>query len=219
MKPRLLDLFSGAGGAGMGYSLAGFDVTGVDCAPQKRYPFAFIQADALEYIAAHGHEYDAIHASPVCKGYSTLSALWPGRDYPDQVASVRALLQGTGKPYVIENVLGAPLQNPTELCGLMFGLRLYRHRRFETSFPLALLLHPPHHARVTKAGRPIGEGQIMTVVGHFSGVSHAQAAMGINWMSRAELSQAIPPAYTKWIGEQLLAALGGDPGLLLREGE
>jgi len=207
-KLRLLDTFCGGGGCTRGYQRAGFKVTGVDIKPQPHYVGdEFYQGDALDFIAKHGHEYDVIHASPVCKGYSTLAALWQDREFPDQVADVRRVLKATGKPYIIENVRGAPLHNPIELCGLMFGLRLYRHRRFETNFPLPLILHPPHHAKVTKAGMPIEEGQIMTVVGHFSGVEHAKSVMGIDWMTQAELSQAIPPAYTHWIGTQLMALL------------
>lgn len=107
-RPRLLDLFCGAGGCSAGYDRAGFDVTGVDVVPQPRYPFAFHQGDALEYVAAHGHEYDAIHASPPCQSYTPLRALSPDKEYPDLVAVTRAALEATGRPWVIENVPGAP---------------------------------------------------------------------------------------------------------------
>ena len=208
--PRLLDLFCGAGGAGEGYRRAGFDVTGVDIAPQPHYPFPFIQADALEYVAAHGHEYDAIHASPPCQGYSRMRHLtWlKGRKYPLLIDPVRELLTVTGRPWVIENVADAPLRNGVVLCGAMFGLKVYRHRKFESN---VMLLAPPHmkHREVIGAGRLLNdraqpnENGWVTHLGKSPDAS--AAAMGIEWMTGAELSQAIPPAYTEYIGRQLLA--------------
>jgi DNA (cytosine-5)-methyltransferase 1 len=208
MTYRLLDLFCGAGGAGMGYHRAGFDVTGVDIKPMPRYPFTFIHGDALEYLTAHGHEYDVIHASPPCQGYSRLSAMRPElkTKYPMLVGAVRDLLVATGRPFVIENVPGAPLLNPTLLCGLMFGLKLYRHRLFETGgFDIELRMHPAHHRNVIAVGRRSTDPEdIMTVAGHMSSIGQCKTAMGIDWMTRDELAEAIPPAYTEFIGAQLM---------------
>lgn len=135
-KPRLLDLFCGAGGCAKGYQRAGFHVTGVDIKPQPRYcGDEFHQADALEYLAAHGREFDAIHASPPCQRYTMAQNAAKNADaHPDLVDPVRDLLLSTRKPWIIENVVGAPLKNPAVLCGLSFGLKVRRHRLFETSF-------------------------------------------------------------------------------------
>src|SRR3990172_8007103 len=140
---KLLDLLCGAGGAAMGYHRAGFDeIVGVDFKPQKHYPFTFVQADALEYVAAHGREFDAIHASPPCQRYSNMTKRWGiGINHPNLIGPVRERLQEIGIPYVIENVKGAPLENPVMLCGSMFGrgaseYGLRRHRYFEASFTL-----------------------------------------------------------------------------------
>lgn len=297
-RPRLLDMFCGAGGASFGYYLSGFQVVGVDHAPQSRYPFQFIQGDALEYVASHGHEYDAIAASPPCQSYSALKHMARGES-PALVEITRLLLQATGRPYVIENVVGAPLRWPLMLCGSMFGLQtscgaqLRRHRLFESN---VLLMSPghcrhgetisvcgdtPHNPRTwrathrglkapmisvnghefrneasrhaerrtisihgNKADDPRREGEVerqraartMTVVGAtprdpslekqkygtvtvtgstpqrnvvrntiretFS-VEEARIAMGIDWMPMRSLSQAIPPAYTEFIGRQI----------------
>ena len=132
MTYKLFDCFSGAGGKAMGYHRAGFEVVGVDIAMQKNYPFEFHQADALEYLQEHGHEFDAIHASPPCQAYSVTYSLPNVGEYPELIEPIRELLISSGKPYVIENVPGAPLINPVELCGSMFGLNVIRHRRFET---------------------------------------------------------------------------------------
>ena len=204
---KLLDLFSGAGGAAMGYSRAGFDVVGVDIAPQPRYPFPFVQADALDYLAAHGHEFDAIHASPPCQKYSWSAKRWTEIERADLVGPTRAGLQRTGRPYVIENVVGAPLVRPLVLCGVMFGLAVLRHRLFESNVVLLSPGHRPHTGSV-------GDGTYVTVAGHGGNNCKGrgsravkQAAMGIDWMSDAELNQAIPPAYTHYIGRQLRAVL------------
>src|SRR3990172_8970517 len=163
--PRLLDLFCGAGGTAMGYSLAGFtDIVGVDIVPQLRYPFEFVQADALEYLAEHGHEFDAIHASPPCTGYSIMNNLpWlRGRDYPLLILPTMELLERTGKPYVLENVMGARhgakglAKRGLEahglkagwLCGTMFGLPFYRHRLFATNWDWLAPGHPKHVQRI-----------------------------------------------------------------------
>lgn len=206
-KPRLLDLFSGAGGAGMGYYRAGFEVVGVDIAHQKHYPFEFHQADALEYLAAHGNEFDAIHASPPCQAYSMASAQWriAGKEYPDLVSPTRDLLRKIGKPYVIENVPSAPLENAIVLNGGLFGMRVRRTRLFETSFPFHLVLRPPEEPSTFRMGRLVMEGDVITPVGHFSNVDYARRVMDIGWMTGKELTQAIPPAYTEYIGKYLYA--------------
>lgn len=210
MKPRLLDAFSGAGGAGMGYHLAGFEVVGVDHEPQPRYPFKFHQGDALEFIAQHGHEFDVIHASPPCQAHTNAQRI-QGNVHPDLIAPTRKLLQEIGKPYVIENVPGAPLINPVTLIGTMFDLLTIRPRLFECSFDVPLVLAPVPSRQQVKMGRaPKRDGDYVQIVGHFSDVAYAKRAMGIDWMVRDELSQAIPPAYTKWIGEQLLEAIKAD---------
>lgn len=191
----------------MGYHQAGFDeIVGVDIAPQPRYPFRFVQADALEYVAAHGHEFDAIHASPPCQGYSNTQKL-TGNEYPLLIEDVRKALQATGKPYVIENVPGAPLVNPTTLVGSMFSLMTMRPRLFECSFDVPFMLAPPPSARHAKMGRQPKNGEYVHVVGHVSNVDYCRSAMGIDWMTREELAEAIPPAYTKWLGKHLMAAL------------
>jgi hypothetical protein len=159
-RRRLLDLFCGASGAARGYQLAGSHVTGVDLAEQPRYAGdAFIRGDALDYVAAHGREYDAIHASPPCQAYTALRRLHgEHRDYPDLVAATRDALRATGRPYVIENVPGAPLLEPAMLCGSMFGLLVRRHRLFESS----LLLFSPGRCRHGEFGVPVpvwGDGR------------------------------------------------------------
>jgi DNA (cytosine-5)-methyltransferase 1 len=206
-RPRLLDLFCCQGGAARGYQLAGFHVTGVDIEAQPRYiGDAFIQADALEYVAAHGHEYDAIHASPPCQKYSTTCAL-RGNEHPDLIAPTREALRAIGRPYVIENVQGAPLLNPVMLVGSMFGLRTMRPRLFECSFDVPFQLAPPPAARHAKMGRPVADGEYIHVVGNFSDAAYARAAMGIDWMNKYGLAQSIPPAYTEYIGAYLLDAV------------
>jgi DNA (cytosine-5)-methyltransferase 1 len=209
-RPRILDLFCGAGGAAMGYHRAGFDLVGVDIAPQPNYPFAFVQVDALDYLAEHGRGYHAIHASPPCQAYSDLKYR-TGADYPDLVGRTRELLEAAGQPYVIENVEGAPLVDPVVICGSSLGLgvanrQLRRHRLFETNWPL--LVPPCAHA-----GRPVvgvygtGGGGQMTRGFKARGVVEAREALGTPWMTMAECAQAVPPAYTELIGWQLLQQL------------
>lgn len=199
-----LDLYCKAGGCSAGYARAGFEMTGVDIEPQTRYPFRFVLSDALEYVEAHGHEYDFIHASPPCQAHTSLRGRW-GREYADLISVTRAALIATGKPYIIENVPGAPLLNPITLCGSMFGLKVIRHRLFETSpviwWPPGQCEHP--FGAVGRQGHR-AKGEWMTVTGHFSDVPKAQRAMGIDWMTQSELAQAIPPVYTQWIGEQII---------------
>jgi DNA (cytosine-5)-methyltransferase 1 len=209
MKPRLLDLFCGAGGAAMGYHRAGFDVVGVDIEPQPNYPFMFIQHDALCYlddVVEAGMRFDAIHASPPCQAHSSLKARWRDREHADFLAETQERLRDLVLPYVIENVVGAPLDHPVTLCGSMFGLDVRRHRLFEASFPM--LIPPCQHA---------AQDRIVQVNGHPGGSSlrdgerHSAAewreAMGIDWMTTKELAQAIPPAYTQYIGERLFEHL------------
>lgn len=214
-RPRLLDLFCGAGGAGEGYARAGFAVTGVDIKPQTHNPHTFVQGDALEYLAAHGREFDALHASPPCQGYSRLRAMHPDREWTLLIDPTRELLLATERPYVIENVEGAPLQYYSDLfghhgvmlCGSMFGLGvergyLRRHRLFETSFPVV----QPHCRHRGKAVGVYGHG------GH-SGKhrmlhrDEAAEAMQIDWMNRDEMCQALPPAYTEYLGRAMLHAI------------
>jgi DNA (cytosine-5)-methyltransferase 1 len=201
---RILDLFCGAGGAAMGLHQAfpEAEITGVDIVDQPNYPFRFVRGDvktlALEYM-----DVDFIWAGPVCKRYTRMTNCRTGvaETHPDDIAFVRAVLKYKGKPWVIENVPGSPLINPITLCGTMFGLELYRHRLFEASFPLVAPAHTTHTLKASRAGH-WEPGTVMSVAGHFSPVSHAKTIMGIDWMVRDELSQAIPPAYSRYIGEQ-----------------
>jgi DNA (cytosine-5)-methyltransferase 1 len=207
VKPRLLDLFCSAGGASAGYARAGFEVVGVDINPQPNYPFEFHQADALTFPL---DGFAAIAASPPCQRYSAMSACRVGLadGYPDLVGAMRDRFSGLGKPWVIENVPGSPLIKPIVLCGQMFGLDLYRHRLFESNLPLAV---PPHGAHIMPASRAghWTPGTIMSVAGHVSPIAHARQVMGIDWMTRAELAEAIPPAYTEYIGHQLMKVVRG----------
>jgi DNA (cytosine-5)-methyltransferase 1 len=208
-RPRLLDLFSGAGGCARGYTLAGFEVHGVDHKPQPRYLLSgaasFTQADALEFLAAHGHEFDAVHASPPCQAYSRTRSIH-GREHPDLLPATRAALSGLPL-WVIENVADAPMYHAFTLCGGMFGLGVWRHRKFECSH---LIAPPPHrrHLGATTAPRGTydrGFGGMVTVAGNNFCPAVAREAMGIPWMTGKELAQAIPPAYTLFIGERLMA--------------
>jgi hypothetical protein len=218
-RPRLLDLFCGAGGAGMGYYRAGFDVIGVDCQPMPRYPFEFHQADALEYLAAHGHEFEAVHASPPCQRYSSVSGRarrGTRREYPDLVDVTRRTLLSCGRPYVIENVAGAPLRFAVVLCGSSFGLDVRRHRYFECS---VLILTPPcQHWRQRPRFRSLDSRQksaacVVGVHGHLNypgELKLRRRAMGIDWMDNRELTQALPPAYCEFIGRQLMRVVRPD---------
>ncbi len=207
--PKALDLFCGGGGAGMGYHRAGFDVTGVDSAPQPHYPFRFVQADAFEYLARHWDEYDLIHASPPCQKYSRITRISSKREHPDLLQRVIDYLQWTGKPYVVENVPGAPMTNYLMLCGTMFGLKVFRHRLFVT-YPMIAFspMSCNHYDRSSNGGRNGDQyhpdAQFITVTGAVHPIAKAKRAMGIDWMTRSELVQAIPPAYTEWIGREML---------------
>ena len=226
-RPLLLDLFCGAGGAAMGYSRAGFDVIGVDLHPQHHYPFLYIRADALEILRhlqrsktirvklSNGEEqtlgpFDAIHASPPCQCYTALRSVFDSSKYEDLVAVTRDALNLTYLPWVIENVVGAPLRRDLLLCAAPFGLRSYRHRIFECTFPVVQPLHPKHTTAVNRRKKNRrghwDAGGFVTVVGDI-GSYVGPEALGIDWMTGQELSQSIPPAYTEYIGKQLLAHL------------
>jgi len=209
---KILDLFCGAGGAGMGYFRAGFEVVGVDNKPQPHYPFEFHKADALEYLREHYQEFNAIHASPPCQAYSRASMQWrkSGKEYPDLVAPTRKLLIETGLHYVMENVPGAPLINPILLTGAFFGLKVRRNRLFESNIELPFELTQPNAKTNFRMGRPVKEGEEITPVGHFSNIAYAKREMQIDWMNQAELTQAIPPAYTEYIGKHLMKVLSND---------
>jgi DNA (cytosine-5)-methyltransferase 1 len=214
-RPRLLDLYCGAGGAAVGYHRAGFEVMGVDINPQPRYPFEFHQADALTFPL---DGYDAIHASPPCQAYSIANNIHARDDHPDLLPATRSLLEATGLPYVIENVPGAPMNNWVILCGQALGVGVKRHRWFESN--IGLLVPPCPHGHpgdwvsvfghtVLSRGHVIGKakGGGNRIARQHLGTDVGREAMGIDWMTRDELSEAIPPAYTQHIGEQLLAHL------------
>ena len=254
---RLLDLFCGAGGAAMGYSRAGFEVIGVDNKPQKHYPFEFHQADAFDYLRDHGKEFDVIHASPPCQAFSSLQNMWNAKKHMDQLTPITAALMAIDKPWVVENVPGAPIIHPLILCGTMFGLRtvdgageLRRHRLFDSNSVWGLTPQCQHngpvigfygsHGRDRRRTVPVSQNpdinkrretvtatshcdtsitarrrRAVIVTGHCGGYSRRDGvqsftvdkrkeAMGIDWMTGDELSQAIPPAYTEWIGKRLL---------------
>ena len=204
---KLLDLFCGAGGAARGYQMAGFHVTGVDVNPQPRYAGdEFHQADAMTFPL---DGFDAIHASPPCQDHSPLSALVGLHGTGHLLPATRERLQASGKPWVIENVPGAPMRADVVLCGGMFGLRTYRHRWFEVSgFMVSQRVHPPHEIRTATSRRRErwAQGWHVSVTGDV-GTYVGPEAMGIDWMTGNELSQAIPPAYTQHVGQYLMAEL------------
>lgn len=233
-KPRLLDLFCGAGGCTAGYQRAGFWVRGVDIKHQPRYcGDEFIQADAVHYLSElveSGciNQFDAIHASPPCQAHTALKTMWNAKQHLDLIEPTRELLKTSGLPYVIENVEGAPLGFAINLCGTMFGLgvgdaELRRHRRFESNIflfsnhcqhgrPAVIGVYGGHARNRTRTIGVYGEGardsrrKSDRGVADFT-VEDAREAMGIDWMTLAELCQAIPPAYTEMIGRQLIAAI------------
>lgn len=208
-RPRLLDLFCGAGGAAMGYHRAGLEVVGVDIRPQPHYPFEFHQADALTYPL---EGFDAIHASPPCQRYSS-GAKAAGNQYqhPDYYDPTRQRLLRTGVPFVIENVIGAPYSHGFVLCGSMFGMRVQRHRNFEASWMLLMPMYCDHTGErpvtITGTGTRFVEG-----IRDYEHSRHASTdlwagLMGMPWAEPHEVKEAIPPAYTEWIGRQLLAVI------------
>lgn len=198
----------------MGYHRAGFDILGVDNKPQKNYPFPFVQFDAVAFLrdGLWPADVEAIHISPPCQRWSSMSTCRPelAATYPDLITPMRPLLIATGLPYVIENVPNAPLLNPIMLCGQMFGLELYRHRLFESNVALTAPAHPKHVMPASKAGhwKP---GTIMSISGHIAPIAHAREIMGIDWTNREELAEAIPPLYTRHVGKQLMKHLKGKP--------
>jgi DNA (cytosine-5)-methyltransferase 1 len=219
--PWLLDLFCCAGGAGVGYYLAGFNVVGVDIAPQPRYPFTFVQADALDVLAGlidqiKIHTFAAVHASPPCQAWSDLQKQ-SKIEYEDFIGRTRELLGPLGMPYIIENVDGAPLKDPVWLCGAnddaFPDLRVIRHRQFESNVPLVGTpcpkpRHPlvftydkrkPHHKTLDQ-----DTAYVQVTGGGNCSVANKRAAMGTPWMTGAECNEAIPPAYTELLGRQLI---------------
>ena len=220
---RLLDLFCGAGGAAMGYHQAGFtDIVGVDNVPQPNYPFTFIQADALQ-PPVDLDEFDLIHASPPCQAYTTAGAAWnnilgdPSERNPNLLPATRSMLEASDARWTIENVPGAPMDNYVVLCGLSFGLNVRRHRWFESSFPMwgmPCVNHEQDYVIVFGGGVRGRAHQIGRTHNGAGGpiirrptlpLKVGQDAMGIDWMNRHELSEAVPPAYTRFVGEQSLA--------------
>jgi DNA (cytosine-5)-methyltransferase 1 len=209
----VLDLYCCQGGAARGYQLAGATVYGVDLDPQPRYcGDAFRQYDAVQFVLDHAawirHSVHLVHASPPCQFDSDCQRI-QGNDHPDLIGPTREVLDGIGVPYVMENVGGAvpKLNSPVELCGSMFGLtRTYRHRYFETGgWSLAQPSHPEHRAPQVKLGRSPRDGGVIQAIGNFSGVGIVRDEWDVPWMNRNGIREAIPPAYTKWIGERFLA--------------
>ncbi len=225
---RLLDLFCCAGGAAVGYHRAGFDVVGVDLDPQPNYPFELIQGDALELPARMFGGFDAIHASPPCQSYSDLAKRnGSPDDYPRLIEPVREMLKLSGLPWVIENVEGAPLIDPVILCGTMFpALRVLRRRLFETNFhlPQPHLLPrsslPRVHTldkRKSHYGKTCEWTDFVQVTGGGNcSIASASDAMGIDWMTKKEINESIPPAYTEYVGRWMMRAINGK-GRLQRE--
>jgi DNA (cytosine-5)-methyltransferase 1 len=226
-RPRLLDLFCGAGGAAAGYARAGFRIVGVDLEHQPNYPYEFIRCDAIRILSFLADDaepwpgapwFDAIHASPPCQDHSTTRDFGGPHGTGWMLPATLHYLAKLRVPWVVENVKTAPLArqrdlfgaNGLELCGCMFpelrGL-IYEARLFQTSLPVQQPAHRFHQWPQTKMGRPPKDGECMQVTGHFSGVPEAQRRMGIDWMTQGELAQAIAPAYTEFIGRQLLSVL------------
>jgi DNA (cytosine-5)-methyltransferase 1 len=210
---RLLDLFCGAGGASVGYHRAGFEVVGVDIAPQPNYPFEFHQEEALTYpqILMRYVKFDVIHASPPCQAFTAYKRR-PNHvaTSPDLVRLTRRQLEELGLPYVIENVSGAPLLSPIQLCGSSFGLDVRRHRLFESNVPLMALEcnHVAQNGSYPQATNRENRRKTVEVGVWRIPLNVQQEAMGIDWMTREELSEAIPPAYTEFVGQQLLDTVG-----------
>lgn len=221
MKPRLLDLFCGAGGAAMGYHRAGFEVVGVDIAPQPNYPFEFVQDDALTLLSTFTPSvsgwwdvppFDAIHTSPPCQAYIRSGMVAKDGRHPNLLAETRRDLEATGLPWVIENVPGAPMRPDAVLCGSMFGLRIRRHRWFEFSWAEPLLTFACDHSKPITGvyGHPHGKGGAWRNGRRPMLPSDRETwgrEMGISWMHSLELAAAIPPAYTELIGHQLMQHL------------
>ncbi len=220
-RPRLLDLYCGAGGAAMGYHRAGFEVIGIDIAPQPHYPFLFVQGDALTFLRRNWNSFDAAHASPPCQKDCTLTAgtnAHRAELHVSLLAETRDALDDTTLPYVIEQpVGGAIMRTDLQLCGLQFGLQVFRHRKFELNRWSAPAPAHPSHKGHRVAGWRHGrryDGDMIAVYGDGGGkgtIAQWQHAMGIDWVdTRLELAEAIPPAYTEYIGRALLAHLDAE---------
>lgn len=213
MGRKILDLYCGAGGASMGYHLAGFEVTGIDLKHGKRYPFTYRRMSVLDLTANDLQAFDFIHASPPCQTFSITKNLriaqGKSTDKLDLLEPTRKLLIESGKPYVIENVKGAPLINPVQLCGSSFGLKVRRHRLFESNLPIK-----GSECDHKSQGRPVGvygsmKDEIPNGGKTAESLSEGQSAMGIDWMLWGELVEAIPPIYTQYIGQQVKELLNG----------
>lgn len=229
-RPKLLDLYCGEGGCSMGYHLAGFDVTGVDIVRMERYPFEFVQASALSLPASYLLQFDAIAASPPCKVHTAMR-MFSSAHHRDLLPATRSLLNFVGKPFVMENVPGAPMIRPITLCGSMFGLNVRRHRLFESNIKLEQpkcdhagqkANSPGYKVLQYHSGQPREHtASVVSVYGRGNGYGEGETelwrkVMDMPWASKDGLAQAIPPAYTKFIGQQLLAHLGYDPAALAR---
>jgi DNA (cytosine-5)-methyltransferase 1 len=206
---KLLDLFCGVGGASAGYAEAGFEVHGVDLKHGKRYPFTYMRADVLDVLQDENYlqEFDVIHASPPCQTHSITkhlrNAQGKSTSKVDLIPETRAALIASGKPYIIENVPGSPLIDPIQLCGSSFGLKVRRHRLFESNMPLVGSVCD-HKSQ----GRPVGvygslNDQIPGGGKTASTITEARQAMGMEWAIWTELVEAIPPAFTKYLGDQI----------------
>ncbi len=212
-KPRLLDLFCGAGGAAMGYARAGFQIMGVDIAPQPHYPFKFYQADVSDLMLdTWAINFDVIHASPVCYTWSKMRDCRPGSkdEQPDLITPTREQLQEIGLPYVIENVPGAPMPGAVQICGTGLDTGVQRHRWFESNVPLwGVACNHARNPWNPEYGHATGrKRRRVPVIGEWRIPKHLQdEAMGIDWMTLKELQEAIPPAFTEFIGAQLLEHL------------
>jgi len=210
---KLLDLFCGAGGASKGYAMAGFEVHGVDLKHGKRYPYTYLRADALDVLKNDEfiQQFDVIHASPPCQTFSITQHLRNAQGNTtsrlDLLEPVRNLLLASGKPYVIENVKGAPLIHPAQVCGSSFNLKVRRHRLFESNMAVKGTV-----CKHKEQGRPVGiYGSMRDEIpqgGHTAKtMEQANESMGIDWMIWKELVEAIPPLYTEYIGRQVMERL------------
>ena len=215
-RPRILDAFCGEGGAGMGYHRAGFDVVGVDLSAKalRRYPFPAVRADAMWFVREHGHQFDAVHLSPPCDRHNDLAHQWK-RGHPDLIPAARAAAEASGRPWIMENVEGAPLLDHFTLCGEAFQLGcacndgayrpLRRHRLFESNTPL---MSP---GCACSKRQPVGVygngGGGQQSRGYKGDLRESRDAIGVPWMSRAGVSQSIPPAFTEFLGSQLIDRL------------
>lgn len=193
----------------MGYHKAGFEIKGVDIHPQPRYPFSFIQTDAISYLeelisSGEIYEYDVITGSPPCQAFTKAQTI-RGNNHVDLIAPFRRLVNLSKLPYVIENVPGSPLVDPVLLCGASFGLHTYRHRLFESNVLLEVPQHPPHLVTPQKMGRPLQDGDFYHAVGNFQSVAYVRKDMDVHWMTREGIRESIPPCYTEYLGRQIYA--------------